>query len=122
MTAQTIQTGEFPQSQAGPEVINLGLGQPSPRLLPLSLIAEAAATQLRPDADPLVLQYGHLCGYEAFRHSLANYLSEEYAQQVSAEQLLAIESYQTKLETVKGLVDEDPARVVQVLKAWVADE
>ena len=35
---------------------------------------------------------------------------------------LALESYQTKLDTVRTLVAEDPARVVQVVKHWVADE
>ncbi len=32
------------------------------------------------------------------------------------------ESYQTKVDTVRGLVSEDPARVAQVVKHWVADE
>ncbi len=88
MTAQTIQTGEFPQSQAGPEVINLGLGQPSPRLLPLALLAEAAATRLGAGNDPLVLQYGSIRGALGLREVLAALMTERYRFEVDAAQLL----------------------------------
>ena len=58
----TTQTGQYPQTPAGPEAINLGLGQPSPSLLPLALLHDAAVRQLGPGADPLVMQYGAIAG------------------------------------------------------------
>jgi 2-aminoadipate transaminase len=63
----TEQGGRFVQTSAPPGVINLGLGQPSPRLLPIAAIAEAAAAQLHAGADPLLLQYGAALGYADFR-------------------------------------------------------
>lgn len=84
----TTQGGRYVQTSAPDGVINLGLGQPSPRLLPMATFAEAGAAQLRPDADPLILQYGTLPGYRDFRASLAAYLGEEYGDPVAPEQLL----------------------------------
>lgn len=84
----TTQTGQYPQTPAGPEAINLGLGQPSPSLLPLALVHEAAATRLGPGADPLVLQYGSIAGPESFRRVLAAVLTRRYRHPVSAAQLL----------------------------------
>jgi DNA-binding transcriptional MocR family regulator len=84
----TTQTGEHPQTPAGPEAINLGLGQPSPCLLPLALVHAAATARLGPGADPLVLQYGAIHGPESFRHALAELLSRRYRTPVSAAQLL----------------------------------
>lgn len=86
--ALTSQGGRFVQTSAPPGVINLGLGQPSPRLLPLAEISRAAREQLRPEGDPLVLQYGALRGYEEVRRSLAAYLSAAYGHEVRAEELL----------------------------------
>lgn len=85
---RTTQGGRFIQSPTPAGVINLGIGQPSPRLLPIAAIAEAAASQLRADADPLVLQYGTGRGYLDVRRSLAAYLSAEYELPVEAEALM----------------------------------
>ncbi|MCX4247154.1 aminotransferase-like domain-containing protein [Paraliomyxa miuraensis] len=88
----TAQTGEYPQTAAGPEAINLGLGQPSPSLLPLALIREAAAARLGAGADPLVLQYGAIHGPQSFRESLAELMTRRYhlgaGHEVAASQLL----------------------------------
>jgi 2-aminoadipate transaminase len=84
----TEQGGRFVQTSAPPGVINLGLGQPSPRLLPIAAIAEAAAAQLHAGADPLLLQYGAALGYADFRVSLAALLSVEYELPVEPEQLM----------------------------------
>lgn len=84
----TTQTGQYPQTPAGPEAINLGLGQPSPSLLPLSMVHAAATTRLGPGADPLVLQYGAIAGPESFREALAGVLTRRYRHQVEATQLL----------------------------------
>lgn len=86
--ALTTQTGQYPQTTAGPEAINLGLGQPSPSLLPLPLVHEAAARRLGPGTDPLVLQYGAIAGPESVRHALAGVLTRGYRHPVEASQLL----------------------------------
>lgn len=86
--ALTTQTGPYPQTAAGPEAINLGLGQPSPSLLPLGLIHAAAATQLGAGADPLVLQYGTIRGPAGFLDALGGLLTRRYRFGVSASQLL----------------------------------
>lgn len=84
----TTQTGEYPQSVAGPEAINLGLGQPSPRLLPLHLLREAAKHRFGPKGDPLQLQYGAIAGPAGFREALAALLTERYRYPVAAAQLV----------------------------------
>lgn len=83
----TRQDGPFPQSPADEVVLNLGLGQPSPALLPLQAIDEAARERLGPGNDPLVLQYGAVQGYAGFRESLAAFLRSETGVDVRAEAL-----------------------------------
>ena len=76
----TTQLGEFVQRQLGPDVIDLAAGQPSPSLLPLGLVAAAAAHRFgAPGADPLLLQYGSERGYASFRAALAAFLASEAA-------------------------------------------
>ena len=86
--ALTAQSGPFIQTASAPGVISLGLGQPSPRLLPIAALAEAAAAQLRPDTDPLLMQYGAALGHPGFRGSLARLLADEYEQAVTADELM----------------------------------
>jgi 2-aminoadipate transaminase len=84
----TTQTGPYPQTAAGPEAINLGLGQPSPSLLPLAIVHEAATARLGAGADPLVLQYGTIAGPQSVREALAGVLSRRYRWPVRAAELL----------------------------------
>lgn len=60
-----------------PGVINFGVGQPSPDLLPVELLREASAEFLA-GAEPLDLNYGAIEGDERFRASLAGFLSRAY--------------------------------------------
>lgn len=83
----TTQSGSYPQTVAEPGVINLGLGQPSPSLLPLSLVHGAAMRRLGPGADPLLLQYGSIPGYLEFREALAELLGRRYRVPVDATEL-----------------------------------
>lgn len=83
----TTQTGSYAQTHAEPGIINLGLGQPSPSLLPLPMIHAAAARRLGPGADPLVLQYGAMAGYAEFREALAQLLTRRYQAPVAATEL-----------------------------------
>lgn len=84
----TTQTGPYPQTTAGPEAINLGLGQPSPSLLPLAMVHDAAAARLGAGADPLVLQYGAIRGPASVLEALAGVMTRRYRYAVSASQLM----------------------------------
>jgi len=110
--AITVQTGAYVQTSAPPGVINLGVGQPSPRLLPIAAIAEAAAAQLHASADPLILQYGALLGYEGFRASLAAVLSVEYEQPVAADELMVTGGISSALTFVSEVFARPGATVV----------
>lgn len=111
----TSQSGRFVQTSAPDGVINLGLGQPSPRLLPLPELARAAQVQLS-SGDPLVLQYGAVLGDVEFRRSLARFLSNEYGHSVEAEQLMVTAGTSSALTLVSEtfarpggvVVSEDP--------------
>ncbi|MGB5749525.1 MAG: PLP-dependent aminotransferase family protein, partial [Desulfobacterales bacterium] len=69
-----------------PEMIDFGVGQPSPALLPLALLKEAAARRLD-ENDPSFLAYGTNQGDGYFRAELADYLNEHYHILVDADQL-----------------------------------
>lgn len=99
----TTQTGELPQTPAGPETLNLGLGQPSPSLLPLPLVHEAAVRRLGPGADPLVLQYGSIHGPLSFREGLAALMSERHRSATRPEQLLVTGGISSALAFVSQL-------------------
>jgi 2-aminoadipate transaminase len=60
-----------------PEMIDFGVGQPSPGLLPLSLLKEAAAHRLS-RGDASLLAYGTEQGDGYFRLALARFLSAHY--------------------------------------------
>ena len=60
-----------------PGTINLGIGQPSPDLLPVDLIGKSSELFFA-DADPLELNYGVVRGDRAFLESLAGLLTEGY--------------------------------------------
>ena len=60
-----------------PDMIEFGAGQPSPRLLPLKLLREAAANRLEND-DASYLAYGAEQGDGYFRETLARYLGQHY--------------------------------------------
>jgi 2-aminoadipate transaminase len=108
----TTQGGRFVQTSTPAGVIHLGLGQPSPRLLPLAEIGRAAQAQLGSGGDPLVLQYGTLLGDPEFRRSLAGWLGEEYRHPVAAEQLLVTAGTSSALTFVSQTFAEPGATVV----------
>ena len=72
---------------APPEgTINLGIGQPSPDLLPVDLVAKASQSFFD-NAQPLELNYGVTQGDERFLHSLAAFLTEGYSSEATFDQL-----------------------------------
>lgn len=83
----TAQVSELVQAQTRPGEINLGLGQPSPQLLPLHLLREAAARRMSDQCDPLLLQYGAIQGPLGFREALAGLLERRTDVRADAAQL-----------------------------------
>lgn len=69
-----------------PGTINLGIGQPSPDLLPVDLVGKASELFFA-SADPLELNYGVVRGDRAFLESLAGLLTEGYGAPASADEL-----------------------------------
>lgn len=68
------------------DFIDLGVGQPEPRLLPLELFQTASAHALH-HSPREILQYGAEAGDDYFRSSLAGFLSKHYEEPVSAHSL-----------------------------------
>lgn len=67
------------------DMINLAIGQPSPALLPLEIIEQAAAHRLQKNPD--LLAYGYEQGDGHFRQTLAGFLSEAFGAGVDARSL-----------------------------------
>ncbi|MCF8104658.1 MAG: PLP-dependent aminotransferase family protein [Desulfohalobiaceae bacterium] len=74
------------QLNLGPEIIDLGVGQPSPSLLPFSLVKEAAEN-LFALSNGDFLAYGPEEGDGYFRASLAGFLTSSYQSPVQSDQL-----------------------------------
>lgn len=72
---RTVQASPYAQTHTSATVVNLGIGQPSPSLLPLALFQQAAAHALRDSQDPALFQYGAGAGFVGFRRDLAAFLS-----------------------------------------------
>jgi 2-aminoadipate transaminase len=57
-------------------MVNLGVGQPDNRKLPLNLIKDAMRKFIDNETNPEVLQYGDIPGYQRFRKKLASWLTK----------------------------------------------
>jgi DNA-binding transcriptional MocR family regulator len=64
------------------------IGQPSPSMLPLDVVRLSAEEKFA-ETDPLLLQYGYISGYPAFRKSLAGFLESRYEMPVSPDEVFA---------------------------------
>jgi len=87
------------QNLVPPDVIDLGLGDPSLSLLPLDLIREAAQLRLAQD-DNSFLQYGAEQGDGHFRLALADFLSKGYDFDVSPESLFVTNGISNALDLI----------------------
>ena len=67
-------------------MVNMGVGQPDNRNLPLDLIKKGMAAFLESD-DNEILQYGDIPGYPKFREKLAKWLSQKYNNNVTKDEL-----------------------------------
>jgi len=75
----------LPQIHLAPDMIHLGIGQPSPSLLPIKEIKTAAAHCLGQE-EVSFLAYGEARGNHTFRQSLANFLTAQYQQNRQSDQ------------------------------------
>lgn len=107
----TEQIGEYLQSPTTSDVLNLGLGQPSPSMLPIEAFGEAAARALGQGTDRLLMQYGAIQGYTGFRQCLAEFLSDGYGHRVDPAQLLVTGGISTGLGLVSDVFGRSAGRV-----------
>ncbi len=85
-----------------PGMIHLGIGQPSPSLLPLEIMRKAAEHRLsQPDAS--LLAYGAEQGDIHFRTTLAGFLGDHYAEHVDPQHLLVTGSASQGLDLIASL-------------------
>ena len=87
------------QNQVRPDVIDLGLGDPSLSLLPLDLIREAAQARLS-RSDNSFLQYGAEQGDGYFRLALADFLGRGYDLDVKPESLFVTNGISKALDLI----------------------
>jgi len=89
----------IPQLDIAPDMIHLGLGQPSTFLLPADEIQKAAAKALS-GKNPFFLAYGEEQGNANFRTNLATFLTDQYKYQVFDDQLLISNGNSHALELI----------------------
>jgi diaminopimelate epimerase len=63
-------------------MVNLGVGQPDNRVLPLNLVKDAMRKFIDEENNPEVLQYGDIPGYKRFRIKVADWLSKQCYQDI----------------------------------------
>ena len=90
------------QIQVPPGVIDLGLGDPPPSLLPIDLIRQSAEVRFAA-GDPSFLQYGAEQGDGKFRQALAKFLSNGYGQPVNPDQLFVTNGVSNALDQICNL-------------------
>lgn len=99
-----MNTGSAPltfDTTSPPGVVNFGIGQPSPDLMPRQLLREASNAFLN-SADPLELNYGERQSDAGFREALAELLTGQYGHQASPETLIATGGNSQALDFVCG--------------------
>ena len=88
-----------------PGTINLGIGQPSPDLLPVDLVGKASELFFA-DADPLELNYGVVRGDRAFLESLAGLLTEGYGAPASVDELCVTGGNSQAMDLISAIFAE----------------
>jgi DNA-binding transcriptional MocR family regulator len=68
---KTVQSSAYAQTHTSSSVVNFGIGQPSPSLLPLDMFRDAAMKRFKRGQDPVMLQYGAAKGFIRFREEIA---------------------------------------------------
>ena len=92
-------TSQILQSPTPPHLIDLGVGNPGPALLPLDLLRQAAGHALA-QGDTAPLQYGYEAGDIRFRQALAAFLGEQYGQAIDPGQLFVSNGVSQALDLI----------------------
>jgi 2-aminoadipate transaminase len=92
-------TSQILQSDIPASLIDLGVGNPAPELLPLDLLRQAAAHALA-QGDAAPLQYGFEAGDVRFRQALAAFLSQEYSLKIDFSQLFVSNGVSQALDLI----------------------
>lgn len=87
------------QSPIPPHLIDLGVGNPGPALLPLDLLRQAAGHALA-QGDAAPLQYGYEAGDVRFRAALASFLQDQYKLKIDPGQLFASNGVSQALDLI----------------------
>ncbi|MCB0211869.1 MAG: PLP-dependent aminotransferase family protein [Anaerolineae bacterium] len=87
------------QTNIPPNMIDLGIGQPSPTLLPLDVMQKAVQHRLQ-QGDPSLLAYGAEQGDGYFRLALAKFLTKGYAIPVDADSLFVTSGASQALDLI----------------------
>jgi len=95
----TVTDPRIAQLNLPPAMIDLGVGQPSPTLLPLALLKEAAGGRLEGN-DPSFLAYGANQGDGYFRDVLAGFLARHYDIPVDADQFFVTSGASVGLDLI----------------------
>jgi DNA-binding transcriptional MocR family regulator len=98
MKGKTLDPNRTTQLHPSSDIIDLAIGQPSPALLPLDFMRQAAAHRLR--EHPELLAYGLEQGDGRFRQTLAEFLTDTYDTRVGAEQLFVTAGASQALDLV----------------------
>ncbi len=106
----TEQSGPFIQTPTVPGVLNLGLGQPAPALLPIEAVRQAASAALA-TVDRLLLQYGAMRGPAGFVASLSGFLTRGYGCTVEPDQLMVTGGISQGLSLVADVLGRRHGRV-----------
>mmetsp|Transcript_103170 Transcript_103170/g.321519 ORF Transcript_103170/g.321519 Transcript_103170/m.321519 type:complete len:419 (+) Transcript_103170:54-1310(+) len=85
--------------------VNFKVGQPSPTMLPLDAMREAAMIKWE-QKNPLFLQYGWISGYKEFRQSLAKFLATNYEQEVNPDTLFMTNGISGALHLLVSIFSE----------------
>jgi DNA-binding transcriptional MocR family regulator len=109
---RTCQVSPFVQTPVVKDCIQLEIGQPSPWLLPLAALHQAAAQALGPHQDPLLLQYAKTAGFVTFRTSLADFLSRQLGRQVDPDNLVVTGGNSLTISMVAVVLARPGAHVV----------
>lgn len=87
------------QSPIPPQIIDLGVGNPAPELLPLDLLRQAAEHALA-QGDAAPLQYGYEAGDVRFRTALASFLQDQYKLKTDPGQLFVSNGVSQALDLI----------------------
>lgn len=110
MLPSTQQRGNYVQAQADETSFHLGLGQPSPRLLPLEEVRQSSA-EFFEGADPLLLQYNRAAGAQSLRAAIAQWLGQARGHNVSPDSLVVSGGNSQALDWVSSSLSAPGDRV-----------